>query len=330
MRLKNDQEESPWYNNVEMLKKCGITAKHLMKCYPSARFVSLGQSPAWIVHTINVIKSENNSNYDSYYIPFSGRFYESATGMLSNDSTTPKKAYRQTVNTRPEHELSYRNILAQLDFTPKTIIERAQQGQPTVLLEYTQSGEGLASFISVIYRWARELGAEDVLHKALSVCILVQDFNALKVISIPEENITVVADRLQVDTDMIVAIANGVDDGPLAERLVAHYPFWRWDKPPSLSKAHHNNIQHIADNLRVHIPRQIASPPKFNTESNRKNVAFEAKRSQLKLKFFNQRPKKNASTINPRLSGRCKPSTDKLLDFDDFNRGGSASSLITA
>jgi hypothetical protein len=115
---------------------------------------------------------------------------------------------------RPKAEKQYREFLASIGFSPEKIIERFKQdGIKTVLLEYTQRGESLASFLSIVFLWSKEQNMYEDLASALDVCILKQNFCDIQDIVLQDEGIVVPCANYRVSDHFIVPLANGKDEG---------------------------------------------------------------------------------------------------------------------
>lgn len=243
----------PWYENEANFEKCMSYAEEIIKQYRNTRIFSLGQSPAWIVKTISLITNTTKDKIETGYIPFSGKFYEElgrGTGRFSFYSDSNVSHYKLNSNQRPQHENHYRQLLTTLELDPLSIIKKAAANQQkTVILEYTQSGESLASFLSVLFLWAKELNYQTLLRDALTIMLLKQNGNALTTLYLPQENISIVCDQIIVESSVIVPLANNTDTGANSDRLVAKHMFEEWDKTPILSMQHAENLAHINEKL---------------------------------------------------------------------------------
>jgi hypothetical protein len=148
------------------------SAKLLVSRFKNSHLFSLGQSPAWFVEMARLL----DPNSDRYgFIAFSGSWFISEDG----DSTTYRSGYRVDEKlTKPgEKEVSfYRKYLAEIGLSPTAVISRYKNtGKNTVILEYSETGGGLASFLSILKAWSDELENFHELKKTLVVKLLKVD-----------------------------------------------------------------------------------------------------------------------------------------------------------
>lgn len=132
--------------------------------FPSERrIVGLGQSPAWLIITAALMEYSGVSNrHDG--VAFSGSFpVDRALNKIifGEGSPTPKQI---------EY---YRDYLLQKKLDPKNICDNFSEINPLVLVEHTETGKGLASFLSILSDWARELSLDVQLKKAIKIHLLI-------------------------------------------------------------------------------------------------------------------------------------------------------------
>jgi len=141
------------------------TTKELVSEYPNARIVSLGRSPLLFTEMANLIELLENkkSNADRYiYAAFSGTWYRRRSNI---GSLAPISAFEPNA----EEKDVYRDYLEKLGMDPESIIENKEK---TIIVEYTQLGEGLMSFLSFLLEWAEELNVTEELKSKVIVNIL--------------------------------------------------------------------------------------------------------------------------------------------------------------
>ena len=252
---KEPTEKPIWHKNPENFSKLVDLADLVMSFKPNTRVFSLGQSPAWVVRTAEMLSDARDEERTFGYIAFSGRFLASNNKKTGQHS--PYDSYVLDSKERPENETKYREYLTSIGMDPDTIISKAAEGKKTVILEYTQSGESLASFVSVLYGWAKSEGKLKQLQESLDVCILAQDFCNLKNMNLIEQGISVDLSRIPVETSLIVPLANGEDIGPTSDRLVPRYAAWEWGAPMNpLENAEH--IHELNERLQATVVKKVS------------------------------------------------------------------------
>lgn len=230
-----------WYDKPENFNKLVKIASEITASYPNSRIFSLGQSPAWIVKAEKLLAKAKNSEQTFGYIAFSGKFYKKSESELEQSELEQNKKFTQEFTIDKGNEANYRVYLKSINMDPDSIIESCKAGQQTAILEYTQEGESLVSFLSVLCNWAKEEGKKELLENSLKIAILVQDCNEITNIIIPGE-VYFHCDRYIVDTDLIVPMSadqirrtvNDVDGRENPDRLVPYYPHWTWEYSPTL------------------------------------------------------------------------------------------------
>lgn len=258
----------PWYAHATYDLDLISHAKQLMQRFAHFRIFSLGQSPAWLVKTIELLKS-NHPHPSCGYIPFSSRFsvaldeaqlhhrgISSLQGFLSarsdqvliasSDDTFPSapshhyplfadsSSHRYRIEApSPRYLCAYWDHLTSIGMDPDTIIQNAANGQPTVILEYTTTGKSLASFLFTIYGWAYCDNKLQQLQNSLFVCNLSCDSCPISSLTLVDIPITVHLLHHPIQRGLLLALANGIDHGPQSDRLVPSYPASHWLRPPS-------------------------------------------------------------------------------------------------
>jgi len=160
----SEYKTSPLFKD-ESMQELIQTTKELVSEYPNARIVSLGRSPLLFTEMANLIELLENkkSNAARYkYVAFSRTWYrrQSNIGPLKPISAFEPNAEEKDV---------YRDYLEKLGMDPESIIASKEK---TVIVEYTQLGEGLMSFLSFLLEWAEELNMTEELKSKVIVNIL--------------------------------------------------------------------------------------------------------------------------------------------------------------
>ena len=256
----------PWYAHATYDLDLINHAKQLMQRFAHYRIFSLGQSPAWLVKTIELLKG-TDSHPSCGYIPFSSRFsvaldeaqlhhrgISSLQGFLparsdqvfteSSDDAFPSVSYHYSLFAdssshryrieapSPENLCAYWDHLTSIGMDPDTIIQKAANGQPTVILEYTTTGKSLASFLFTIYGWAYCDNKLQQLQNSLFVCNLSCDSCPIPSLTLVDIPITIHLLHHPMQRGLLLALANGIDHGPQSDRLVPSYPASHWLRPP--------------------------------------------------------------------------------------------------
>jgi hypothetical protein len=225
---KNELMRSYSLSDEGNVKSLIESAKSLIDQYKKSYLFGLGQSPAWLIETARLLDPAS----DSYrLIAFSGCWFSS--DCVADEVSSP---YRTNYGIdyewpRPKKDAicSYRKYLTKIGLSPAEVIERFEKtGKNTIILEYAQSGNGLASFLSVLKDWSIELGNFEKLQKALEIHLLKIDKKILKygeISSILGFNIKYSKTLLETKLIKCLGDADDFDD-----RLVPNYEFCEWTK----------------------------------------------------------------------------------------------------
>ncbi|WP_341749402.1 MULTISPECIES: hypothetical protein [unclassified Candidatus Tisiphia] len=217
-----------WYDKPENFNNIVEIANKITESYPNSRIFSLGQSPAWFVKAEELlVKASHHSEAIFDYIAFSGKFYK---------KSELEQEFKKEFTIDKGNEANYRVYLKSINMDPDSIIDSFKAGQQTVIVEYTQMGRGLASFLSVLCNWAKEEGKKELLEDSFKIAILAQDCNEITNIIIPGE-VYFQCDKYFVDTELIILMsgdkAGKVDGRENLDRLVPYYPYWKWNQSPT-------------------------------------------------------------------------------------------------
>jgi len=282
----NNGNKKFWHENLDNLDLVIELAKELLNKHPKASIFCLGQSFAWPIRTAQLLASTKCEKKYIQFIPFSGRFYNAS----SNAASDVTRRYFLSSSLRPKYEKKYRTVLTKLNLHPQTIIDKYQKlNEKSVVFEYINRGESLASFISVLFLWAKELCVESDLKKALEVNLIYPKYYRLTNIVLPNDGISITCIRYHEDLNCIMRfLANGdAELTPKSFRLVPPYKCNHWNEPPEKFKPNnHENVSKIEKKLTLAIKNYSKkdSVPKTKTAPTNPNVFY--KPTQVK-KFGN-------------------------------------------
>jgi hypothetical protein len=214
-----------WWKEESSFDKIVQLAENVLRSFPNSRIYSLGQSPAWIIKASEMLASYHNKRGEFGYIPFSGSFLgaHQARDYDYGERPFPSK----------EAQASYRKLLKDIGLSPTEIISRyTEKGQKTTILEYTNSGRSIASFALILFSWAKK--EQIKLDDALDIVTFAR-YNSLppvKCIEIYRAGIYAKCKNIFTENDLLVVLANRVDNGSNSDRLVPSYPHKSWCVPP--------------------------------------------------------------------------------------------------
>lgn len=151
------------------------TADKLDTLYRGHHIVSVGQSPAWITHTIGELRKARGEEPHISYVAFSGCFVhkkDNAEGPQTAIYETNPDLYPSATALR-----DYYNYLSGQQETPRDVLKRFDKGRgrKTVFLDFIQMGLGLASFMHIwfaAHHCAQSPLVKASLNQALDIHIL--------------------------------------------------------------------------------------------------------------------------------------------------------------
>ena len=159
-----------WWEKEAALKFVVDLAFELDEQYPTENLISLGQSPAWAIHGVGMIRKIRGESANTSFIPFTGAFNERDPEVTSDDEN--EMSFTKTTDAFPdEGRLSkYFNFLKNLNLEPYQVLDKAKMtGNDAVIFDMIISGKGLASFLSVWLRSPEGNAAVSELGKKIKV-----------------------------------------------------------------------------------------------------------------------------------------------------------------
>ena len=173
-----------------------------------------------------------------------------------------KSVYDATQSPSRDEVAAYRAYLCSLNLTPKKIVERARNGQQTVLVDVFASGEGVASFCKVMLDWANEEGIDNIVASNLKIAnflyrvdgkpepgkIIIDNYPPIDVRNINPENYNL---EFVSDTSNRGKTGTEINDEPSRERILPYFSFREWAKGlPTLKNV--ATLQTIIGSLKNH------------------------------------------------------------------------------
>ncbi len=141
--------------------------KHLAISHTGQRIVCLGNSPAWMVKAGEMVAQRRENKTEFLYIPFSGGFLtECQTKTIPYERRVFEEVDKDHDWTKEQGIAEY---LKSQHLDPESIIASARRGKKTVFVDYIQSAKGIASFLSLLFSYTRDLSEAKELARALKV-----------------------------------------------------------------------------------------------------------------------------------------------------------------
>lgn len=135
-----------WWEKDSTINRLADWSYSLHKAHPHQRILALGQSAAWIVQGVGMIRKLRRKDANIGFIPFTGAFLDRDT-----DSDSPHMEFQERDLERPPSDrlIPYFNLLSSIRAQPKDLTATAQK---VVIAEMIKSGNGLASFLDTLSR----------------------------------------------------------------------------------------------------------------------------------------------------------------------------------
>lgn len=169
--------------SVDITTNIASIAQNFAKQYPSEHYVpaALGRSPLFFLEVLTALRRDPGD-----YLHISGsRFQEYQTNpdyqevfrhldhIMADDSEVFEKWLGTTklapdfANAVRKNLLAYKRYLTQKDMSPDSIIQRAEHGKKTVLVDGISTGTSITFIAGFLHAWAKEQGKEKELGKSL-------------------------------------------------------------------------------------------------------------------------------------------------------------------
>lgn len=220
-------------DSIETLVK---KAKELNTLYPTDYIYSLGQTPAYLVSTMQMM-AQDKARFK--LIPFSGRFCTiSERKFVGNEPKYFVQTWTLDQSKKPNFEL-YQNVLKKLELQISDIIDRYTNNNiRTVILEFSVSYGGLASFLTALFAHQTITSEHIATLKSALVIHVLEDPKGLPVshrkleFSNKQYQVEIVIDKTKTNS-LFTQLA---DCDQFQDRLVPFYSYLEWDTDPTTFK----------------------------------------------------------------------------------------------
>ncbi|MFA4995066.1 MAG: hypothetical protein WC521_07175 [Bdellovibrionales bacterium] len=201
-------------------------ADKLLSDYPNSFFVGLGDSPSYLVHAMKLLAEKQNSDVQARHIAFSsGHLFR-----LITRSPSENLYFNRFPEEWPLHLDKYREYLTTQGLHPEKIMARYNEtGTKTIAADYFEKGKSIASFIHIMYIWARECGINDKTFSKVFLPVVFSHFNISPLIKFRDDRFQVRIYHVPVSrglTNTLSSMASCVN------RFVPYYSQFEWGRPP--------------------------------------------------------------------------------------------------
>lgn len=155
-----------WWKDANVVRQLVDWAYELNDAYGKSRVLSLGQSTAWIVQAVGMMRKLRGEPANIAFIPFTGAFLERGKNTDAGEMTFTD---REGARPSPERVSRYFNLLGQLGAQPQQL---AQTNKRVVIAEMIRLGNGLASFLDA---WTGNEAHGDIPHIMKNVDLYTYD-----------------------------------------------------------------------------------------------------------------------------------------------------------
>lgn len=236
------QKLKTWYGcEHPFLEDCQLgclvdLVEQYTKEYPNADIYGLGQSPAYLIEAMRLSAEFHGTRVKRRYekIAFSGKWHELVDGEYKLQ-TAPcwLKFFVSQAPTHDDFE-TYKIYLSSFLPSPREIVGRYEKnGKKIVIVDYSESGESLASFADVLKQWFWDSSIEgETVKNIVSFLIFYRPASDacnqhIQDACSPFRSNIYTLDEHMSQSSFLGRLANSdcYDD-----RLVPYYPFKRWKK----------------------------------------------------------------------------------------------------
>lgn len=243
MRDLPGRENYPWFilpdSLEELTKIAGALLKHMQGLHDKITICGLGQSPAWVIEAAGNLPHDGIEFGD--HIPFSGSLihcgYQSENPRYNEGIYCYNKP-REKENVTREEIKAYRNTLDMLGLNPAKIAGvYRDEGMKLAIVDYISTGNGLASFLKIMFDWVNEFGevTQSSFKEALIVVDMIDKYSMHKVRTVSLGKESIECKPLIEESGFLFKLGKGVDEGEASERLVKSYKHTKWQDSPEFT-----------------------------------------------------------------------------------------------
>jgi len=220
--------DNPWTDKVAQ-SLVGVS-KGLLKPRPETAFWSVGNSPSYVVYGIDQVAQKEGRAVTVGYIPFSGRYLDTAPGNPNEYGVYELNPFREEYRGAQINKKKYRGMLDDMGFSPQKIVDQYDQtGKKTAIIDNMQSGTSFATFVHFVHSWAVDARLEKPFGAALE-CIGLTDKPRNNYISVPATGTKVKVSIVPIDYELRLALNGNMSMN--TDRFIPEYPPQAWGKPP--------------------------------------------------------------------------------------------------
>lgn len=210
---------------------------------PNSRIYALGQSLAWVVKALEIMESLRRTQNTFHYIPFSYNF-------VANSPKPDFYFFKSEKFPSERKQSNYKKILKGLGLHPKQILSQYETlNRQTVIVDYVESGCGVASFVYFLLKWAKEEGVS--LNDALRIVVVMNEWSRRVEFLDLNSEFRVNCAVVRRDERLLNRLVTLEDDDPDFGRLVPYYSCYDWNVPvPELdedTKQRNNKMEKILE-----------------------------------------------------------------------------------
>jgi hypothetical protein len=242
----------PWYEVEEVLKGLyQLTYLFVCALPKNCCFVGVGQSPAWMLKMGQQITQTHRQKPISFIsIAFSKRFliqrgendfafiddvYPDKGGWYTEGVTLADYLARNYEEPTVENAHKYRAYLHALNLDAGSIIKRGRVQAKTIVFDYVESAESLASFLLMLFSTCKDAEEIAELKKHLHVMVLVSEFRKpFSEVLLPQYGMVKV-ETLELEKPykrLMTIFAECKNEDGAPGRLLPYYAPRKWDKGP--------------------------------------------------------------------------------------------------
>lgn len=210
-----------WWQDESNFEKIKQIAGNISHSNPNSQICSLGQGPAWIVRTTELLADFNLIARQTFeYVPFSGSFEKDRE--IQNGSVT---VFASQHYPSEEEEMNYRGLLGNLGLHPIDIASNyTAHGRKTVIVDFTSPERSVVLFVYILQNWAEEedVDISDAL-KIVTITPRASSVRPIRAIFVDNGDFIVNVTNIEGDKEIMEKLVNGTGEGSNSDRFVPRY-----------------------------------------------------------------------------------------------------------